>query len=141
VIAGIPPQPQKGNDGWSKSETGLNKVGSYVMLVPSIIGAMVAGGFFGLDISPMILAPVVGVCGVIGGAINILGRGPILIGMLVGLTMALGGYGTVYWWISDRTSVRKFEIAIAFLIGAAPGYGLQFAFQKIILKRQQVAAA
>lgn len=138
ALAARIPQP-KGNDGWSKSETGLNKIGSYVMLTPSILGAMLAGGFFGLEVSPIILAIIVSICGIAGGAINILGRGPIFIGMLVGLTMALGGYGAVLWWISDKTSIRKYELAIAFLIGAAPGFGLQYVFQRIVLKRRQSA--
>jgi len=134
-------QPQRGNDGWEKSETQLNKLGSYVMLIPSILGAMLAADFFGIEVSPMILAVIVGVCGVAGGAINILGRGPIVVGMLVGLIMALGGYGAVFWWIHDRTTVYKYEVAIAFAIGAAPGFGLQFLFQKILLKRRQAVQA
>ena len=111
------------------------------MLIPSILGAMLAADFFGVEVSPLILAVIVGICGVIGGAINIMGRGPIPAGMLVGLIMALGGFGAVYWWIRDRVTIYKFEVAIAFVIGAAPGYGLQFLFQKILLKRKQAVQA
>lgn len=130
-------QVQKGKDGWATPQTGVHKLGSYIVLGPSMLGAMLAAGFFGLEVSPLVLGAIVGVCGVVGGAVNIMGRGPIPVGMLVGLTMALGGYGAVFWWISDKTSFRKYELMIAFLIGAAPGFGLQFAFQKFLQKRQQ----
>ena len=133
--------PQRRSDGWEKSESDFNKLGSYVMLIPSILGAMLAAGFFGIEVSPLILGVIVGVCGLVGGVINIMGRGPIVVGMLVGLVMALGGYGAVFWWVQGKTRVYKFELVIAFAIGAAPGFGLQFLFQKILLKRKQQIAA
>src|SRR5438045_5888762 len=102
----VRPQPQRGNHGWATSETSFNTLGSYIMLVPSILGAMLSAGFFGVELPPMILGVIVAVCGLVGGIINILGRGPIAVGMLVGLVMAFGWYGTVYWWINGRTSVR-----------------------------------
>lgn len=134
------PLPQKPagrkSDGWATAETDFNKIGSYVVLIPAILGAMLEAKFLAnLEVPGIIVAGIVGVCGLIGGFINIHGRGPIWAGMIVGLMMALGGYGTVYFWIAQRESVYKFEIAIAFVIGAAPGYGLQFLLQKLLKKR------
>jgi len=133
----IPQKPAgKKNDGWGVPESDFNKIGSYVVLVPAILGAIVeAKFFFDIDVPGIIVAGIVAVCGLIGGFINIHGRGPIWAGMIVGLAMALGGYGTVYFWIAQRERVYKGEIALAFVIGAAPGYGLQFLFQKILKKR------
>lgn len=139
------PIPQKAagkkNDGWGVPESDFNKIGSYVVLVPAIIGAILEAKFFlDIEIPGIIVAAVVAVCGLIGGFINIQGRGPIWAGMLVGLTRALGGYGVVYFWIAQRERVYKGEIALAFVIGAAPGYGLQFLLQKL-LKKRAVAVA
>ena len=131
----IPPPPSRGKDGWSSDETSFNKLGTYIVMIPSIVAAMLTWGIFGVQVPIPILCTIVGVCGLAGGVINILGRGPIWAGALIGLMMGLGGYGAVSWWIQGRPSVYKFEMAIAFVIGAAPGFGLQFALQQILRKR------
>jgi hypothetical protein len=110
-------------------------MGMYLIMIPSVVAGLLTWGIFGVLVPIPILATIVGVCGLAGGIVNILGRGPIWAGALVGLTMGLGGYGAVSWWVHDRPRVYKYEMAIAFIIGAAPGFGLQFALQQILRKR------
>jgi hypothetical protein len=135
--AGGRPLPQKprGKDGWSADESSFNKLGMYIVMIPSILAAMLTWGIFGVEVPVMILCIIVGVCGLIGGVVNIMGRGPIWTGAIIGLFMGLGGYGAVSWWIQGRASVYKFEMAIAFAIGAAPGFLLQYLLQVIMRKR------
>src|SRR5437879_10152981 len=135
-----PPLPsvrktKRGRDGWSTEESSFNKLGTYITVGPSLLAALVAWGIFGIDVPTNILCVVVGVCGLIGGAINIAGRGPLLAGAFIGLVLALGGYGAVYWWVHDRQRAYKFELAIAFAVGAAPGFLLQFLLQHMLRKR------
>jgi len=78
-----PITPQK-HDGWGSPETSFNKLGTYLMAGSSVLAALTAWGMFGIEVSGTILCVVVGVCGVVGGAINLAGRGPILAGMIVG---------------------------------------------------------
>ena len=142
-ISAAPPQrlpvkqitPQK-HDGWGSPETSFNKLGTYLMAGSSVLAALTAWGMFGIEVSGTILCIVVGVCGVAGGAINIAGRGPILAGMIVGPIIGLGGFGAALWWMQGRQSVRKFEISLAFLIGAAPGFLLQYLLQKWLKKQR-----
>ncbi len=96
---------------------------------------MLSVGMFGIQIPPATLAVVVGICGLVGGAINIAGRGPLIAGAFVGLVMALGGYMAVYWWIEGKESVRKFTVAIALIAGAIPGFLLQYLLQLMLRKR------
>jgi hypothetical protein len=129
------PKPSRGKDGWDTEETGLNKLGSWIMIGPVILAALFASGMFGVQLSGTLLATVVAIGGIVGGMLNIAGRGPILAGAFVGLVMALGGYGAIYWWIQGRESVRKFEIIIAMLVGMLPGFLLQMGLQAILRKR------
>jgi len=114
-------------------------MGTWVILIPTIIAAMLPW-MFEIQLPVMITFVVIGVCGLIGGIINIYGRGPIIAGAVVGVVIALGGYGAVAWWLHDHTSVRKYELALAFAIGAAPGLGLQYLLQVILKKRGASAA-
>jgi len=137
------PQPQRpvqtkatrGKDGWSKKESGLNKLGTYIVVTPSILAALTSWGMFGVEVPILILFIAVAVGGLVGGALNVAGRGPIVAGALVGLVIGLGGYGAVYGWIHSRESVYKFELAIAFAVGVAPGFGLQYGLQQFLRKR------
>ena len=72
-------------------------------MLPSIFAALATWGLFGIEIPVMILCIIVGVCGLVGGVINLLGRGPVWAGALIGLLMALGGYGAVSWWSAVLT--------------------------------------
>jgi hypothetical protein len=142
------PQPQRpiqtkatrGKDGWSKKESSLNKLGTFIVATPAILAALLSWGIFGVEVSPVILCPVVGIGGLVGGALNVAGRGPIVAGALVGLIMGMGGYGAVCWWIHGREKVREFEVAIAFVAGALPGFGLQFGLQQLLRRRARSGA-
>lgn len=78
------PKPQRavssadnaGKDGWGSEETNFNKLGIYIAITPAIVAAMLSWGMFGVEVPATILCAVVGVCGLIGGAINLAGRGP-----------------------------------------------------------------
>jgi len=130
----IPQQP-RGNDGWGADESSLNKLGMYIVMIPAVGAALITGGIIGIEVPVMILGIIVGVCGLIGGVVNLLGRGPVWAGALIGLVLGLGGYAVVAWWIHGRASVYKFELLIAFAAGAAPGFLLQYVLQQVLRKR------
>jgi len=132
-----PPKAKLGKDGWAKDETDFNKLGTYLTVIPAIAAALLSWGLFGIQVSPMILCIVVAICGVIGGVINVAGRGPVVAGAFIGLLIALGGYGAVFWWIHDRQKVRWFEVGIAFALGTVLGMLLQYGTQQFLKKRAQ----
>jgi len=113
----------------------LNQIGTGVVVIPTILAALLLWGIIPIKIPILILIVVVVVCGLVGGAMNMYDRGPIAAGAAIGLVMALGGFASVYLWLQGRESVRRFEIAIAFLIGIAPGFLLQFFIQRVIASR------
>jgi hypothetical protein len=131
------PIPQTGGskDGWATEESQLNKLGTFVTVGSAILAALLSWGLFGFEIPATTLFIVVGVAGLVGGALNIAGRGPVWAGAAIDFLIAIGGYGAVFWWIHDRTSVRKFELLLAFVIGAAPGFLIQYVLQQILRKR------
>lgn len=139
MAAPVAKRPKAGKDGWATEETGLNKLGTYITVLPPIMAAMLPWGIMGVDLPVLPVCIVMAVCGSIGGAINVLGRGPWLAGAAIGLCIAVGGYGATVLWIHDRKSVYKIELLIAFAIGAAPGMGLQFLLQYILRKRAKAA--
>jgi hypothetical protein len=122
-------------DGWDAEETQVNKLGTYLTVGTPLLAALLSAGVFGIALSPALLGLIVGIAGLIGGALNIAGRGPVLAGALVGVVIALGGYGVVYWWIHDKESVRKFEVIIALVVGVIPGFLLQAGLQALLRKR------
>lgn len=117
-------------DAWGE-EGPINKVGTSLAIFPAVLGAMILSGFIPIELPVGVLFVVVAVCGVAGGILNLLGRGPIWIGAITGCLLALGGFGAVYFWINGRESVRKFELGIAFIVGAAPGFLLQMVLAKV----------
>ena len=50
----------------------------------------------------MVLFAAVAVCGIVGGIMNIYGRGPVAAGAVIGLVLSLGGFGAVFLWIKKR---------------------------------------
>lgn len=126
---------RRGKDGWATEESQVNKLGTYLTVIPAVLAALLSWGIIGVEVPTTVLCIVVAVGGLVGGALNIAGRGPLVAGACIGLLIALGGYGAVCWWIHDRKSVRKFEMIIAFAAGAAPGFLLQYVLQQIVRKR------
>ena len=107
------------------------------MGLPAVFAAMISGGMFGgFEMPVEILCVVVGICGVIGGVINIMGRGPLVAGAVVGLVTALGAYGAVAWWIFGRKRVYIVEVSLAFIVGAIPGMALQYGLQQFLKKKR-----
>src|SRR5687768_13517852 len=117
-------------DGWRGEETPLNKFGSSITVVPTILGGIIM--FVAGDKIPTeYLFIVVGLCGLIGGAINVHGRGPESAGAAMGLIIAMGGLGAIYWWLSyrDAEKIWWLEVAIAFVVGSLPGMAAQYLIQ------------
>lgn len=129
------PVANRAADGWGGEETQVNKLGTYITVGPPILAALFSSGIFGIEVSPALLGPIVAIGGLLGGALNIAGRGPILAGAFIGCVIAVGGYGAVYWWIHGKESVRKFEVMIAFVVGVIPGFLLQTLLQAHLRKR------
>jgi len=129
----------RGNDGWASDETDFNKAGSYVIMGPALICALLNWGTFGVKVDAGILYVIVAVCGIIGGLMNIHGRGPMIAGAIVGIVIALGGFSAQLWWLKGRESVFIVEATIAFVVGSLPGYGLQILLQQLLKKRTRSA--
>jgi hypothetical protein len=127
----------KRHDGWGSPETSFNKLGTYLSAGSAMLAALISWGMFGIEVPGTILCIVVGVCGVVGGAINIAGRGPILAGMVVGPILGLGGYCAALWWLQGRKSVYTWQVSLAFIVGAMPGILLQYLLQKCLKKRAE----
>jgi hypothetical protein len=135
----MPLKPVAKHDGWGSPESDFNKLGLYVVMGPSVIAALLSWGIIPVEVPTQILLIVVAATGIAGGVMNLWGRGPILAGAAIGLVIGLGGYAATYFWVKNRESAYKAELAIAFTIGAAPGIGLQWLLQKLLRKR--IAAA
>jgi hypothetical protein len=143
VSAALPMRPSvkqvalQRHDGWGSPETSFNKLGTYLSAGSAMLAALISWGMFGFEVSGTILCIVVGVCGVVGGAIHIAGRGPILAGMLIGPILGLGGYTAALWWLQGRKSVYTWQVSIAFIVGALPGILLQYLLQKWLKNRSE----
>lgn len=126
-------------DGWGSDEKPLNHVGTAITVMPPIFGALLIWGVFQVDVPMAPLLAVIAVCGVAGGIVNILGRGPLPAGAIVGPVMALGAFGAVCWWGQERERLWIVEIMIAMMIGTIPGFALQFGIQQVIKRRRDGA--
>jgi hypothetical protein len=123
----------RGKDGWNGPETTLNKAGQYIAFLPALLAALGAWNFLHVPAIILFLAAFVAVFGIIVGILNILGRGPIWAGALVGLVTTLGGFFAVSCWIRYREGDAWWiEVIIAFVIGCAPGILLQPLLQKLL---------
>src|SRR5205814_3112839 len=127
-------------DGWSGEETQFNKLGTSIAVFPAIIGALLLWQIIPVEVPPMVLFAAVAVCGIVGGIMNIYGRGPVAAGAVIGLVLSLGGFGAVFLWIKKRGEhARWFEVALAFMIGAMPGFLLQYIIQRMMGARAEAA--
>jgi hypothetical protein len=124
-------------DGWNEEESSFNKAGSTIVVIVAIAAALLAWGVLGIEIPPVVLWIAVAAAGLIGGAMNIAGRGPMPAGALIGLLIGLGGFGAVWWFVTGRESVRMWQVGLAFIVGAAPGFILQYVIQQVLKKRAQ----
>jgi len=125
----------RGKDGWNGPETGLHKAGQYVAFVPALLCALAAWHFLSIPILIMILSAVVAVFGIIGGIINVWGRGPVWAGACVGMVTSLCGFFGVSLWIHFREgNAWWIEVIIAFVVGCMPGILVQYLLQKLIRK-------
>jgi hypothetical protein len=127
-------------DGWGSEESQVNQIGIYIVAGGAIIAALLLWGVIPVAVPVSVLAAAVAVCGLVGGAINVLGRGPVAAGAVVGVVMALGGFCAVYFWINGRESVRWFEVMIAFVIGIVPGFVVQYLIQRMLGVRAEAGA-
>src|SRR6266850_957888 len=89
-------------DGWSGEESQLNKIGTSIAVFPAIIGALLLWQIIPVEVPTPVLFGAVAICGIVGGIMNIYGRGPIAAGAVVGLVLSLGGFGAVFLWIHKR---------------------------------------
>jgi hypothetical protein len=122
-------------DGWTGEETALNKMGQFIVGIPAVIGAIVMYWTSEMENFPVeYVFIVVGICGLLGGAVNVYGRGPEAAGAFVGLVMGIGGLLACYYWMQfrDEGRMRIWEFFIAFVVGAIPGFIVQFAIQRIL---------
>lgn len=114
---------------WGSPESRLNQVGTALVVFPSILAALLLADLIPIDVPVGILFAVVIISGTAGGAINLIGRGPLILGAIVGLAIALGGFSAVYGWLQLRPSVYWLEVALAYFIGTVPGFLLQRAWR------------
>ena len=129
-----------GQDGWVGEETQFNKIGTSIAVFPAIIGALLLWEIIPVTIPVPVLFAIVAICGIVGGIMNIYGRGPIAAGAVIGLVLGLGGFGAVFLWIHKRgENARWFEVALAFMVGAIPGFLLQFIIQRMLGARARAA--
>lgn len=131
----ISSHPGRGRDFWGINEIQFNKLGNYIVICPAAMAAVISAGMFGFQVPFLVLCIVVGICGVGGGIMHVMGRGPISAGAFAGLVMGLGGYAAVYWWIQEHQNITRLQSVIVFVLGITPGLLLQFILLKILRKR------
>ena len=117
---------------WGSAESRLNQVGTLLVVIPPVLAAMVLTGRIPITVPVVILFGVAIISGLVGGAINLVGRGPVIIGALVGLVIALGGFVAVYGWSQLRGNLYSLEVPLVFIVGTAPGFLLQRLLQGVV---------
>lgn len=126
-------------ESFGSAERPLNQIGTILVAIMPMLAALCLSGNIPIDVRPAIWFAVVIVCGVLGGALNLAGRGPVWVGVLVGVAIALGGFSAVYGWRQIRPQMYWFEVVPAFMVGTAPGFLLQRALQGVV-ERYKTAA-
>jgi len=127
------------SDPWGSEESDLNKLGTKIMVFPTIVGALLVWGILPIAIPTGVVFAIVGICGLVGGGLNVHERAPLWGGALAGLVATLGGLGTLYWWMGGRESVFFLEVTLAFVLGALPGYLLQYVLARLLVRKKQPA--
>ena len=101
----------------------IHKVGGILFAVAVVIPAMIMGNIFRdwntLSATTWVAISALG--SALSGALFVHRRAPYYVGALGGVLIAPGALLAISWWVGGRTSVFRIEVAIAFLIGAAPG--------------------
>lgn len=121
---------------WGRPESRVNQIGTVLVIFPGLLLALLLFlGVIPITASAGVLFGVTAVCGAVGGGINLIGRGPVVIGALVGLAIAVGGFGAVVGWLHIRPSAFWFEIALVYFAGTLPGFGLQRALQPLVTRQ------
>jgi hypothetical protein len=117
----------------------LNKISSYALLFAVIIPAMAVAGFFpewdALSLEGWIAFATAAAA--LFGAGYVMGRAPWYVGALGGALVAPGALLAIYFYTRDRETVLRIEIALAFLVGAAPGALVYYALFKKVAGRQR----
>ena len=116
----------------------LNKLqiaGLIIATLAVIIPVMIVWETRNASFPLMVLIAAVG--GAAGGALLIPGgRGALrLAGLFCGAIGGAGAFAATSWWIADRTSVMKGELALAGVIGAMPGVLLAAVIYRVLRAR------
>ena len=124
-------------DRWGREESQLNQVGTLLIIIPPLLAAFLVAGVIPFNVPVPLLLIVVVICGLVGGTLNLVGRGPLVLGTIMGLVLTLGGFSAVYAWTQVRQGVfwHELEVAAAFFIGTIPGFLLQRLFQHMVAGR------
>ena len=116
----------------------LNKVASFALLFVVIIPAMIVAGFFPewqrLSLVEWFAIATVGAA--VAGVGYVQGRAPWYVDALGGALVAPGALLAIDLYTRERTTVLRIELALAFFLGAAPGFVAYYAlFKKVASSR------
>ena len=120
-------------DSWGVEEGQIHNIGTYVIVVPPFLSALFIVGTIPIQIPISILLAFIAVCGIVGGAINILERGPLIAGAVAGMTMAVGSFISIFLWILWRGEPYMIELFFPAVLGAIPGSAMQMGLARICL--------
>lgn len=123
------------SDGWGSKVSNLNQVGAVLVIVSTVLAIFVSGGVLQNDVPITVLFVAVAIGGLAGGAVYLIGRGPLAAGAIIGLAIAVGGFGAAYWWSQIRNSPSAYEVALVTFVGTLPGFLLQRILQRMFAKQ------
>jgi hypothetical protein len=123
------------SDGWGSKVSNLNQVGSILVIISTVISIFAFGDMVQNDVPVTVLFVAIAICGLIGGAIYVIGRAPVVAGALVGLAITAGCFGAAYWWSQFRNSPSVYEVAVVAFVGTLPGFLLQRLFQRMFARQ------
>jgi hypothetical protein len=123
------------SDGWGSKVSNLNQVGTVLVIVSTVITIFAFGDMVQNDVPVTVLFIAVAICGLIGGALYVIGRAPVVAGAFIGLVITVGGFGAAYWWSQFRNGPSVYEVAVVTFVGTLPGFLLQRICQRIFARR------